>query len=58
VVNRYLTGVVLSSTPACDVIQKCIMNTWNLDHSFFLNVNVHNFKRLVLGYSTFTLKCS
>lgn len=35
-VNRFLTDIVLTSTPAHDVIQKCIMNTWNLDHSFFL----------------------
>lgn len=34
-VNRFLTGVVLTSAAASDVIQKCVMNTWNLDHSFF-----------------------
>ena len=34
-INTFLTGVVLTSTPASDVIQKYIMNTWNLDHSFF-----------------------
>lgn len=36
--NRFLTDVVLTSTPASDVVQKCIMNTWNLDHSFFLKL--------------------
>ena len=47
-VNRYLTDV-LTSTPACDVIQKCIMNTWNLDRSFFIYLyfNGRNFKRQV-----------
>lgn len=39
-VNRYLTDV-LTSTPACDVIQKCIMNTWNLDRSFFIYLFIY-----------------